>query len=263
MRRAGAPHEAFWKDCLRLANRAYLRQQVIFPASNVHSDETIVWHSPADLRLAHEMLSGETSFKSTDDVAYEHQLNFARAYLNKAEPPEIAFSIDDIIDGERNKWIPKFHINVRSDFSLFAPGIRADRASAEASLKSLAEMWAKYKPTFDEVLKHELASYGSATKQALAYAIAEADKVVMSNDPASLLNLRTGQIDRFTGLQFMFKRHGVPANQAHLEVLKFFDWPGHQHQPIHKSCAYLFAALAWRISSGQRSTIQGQYLKRL
>lgn len=58
-RRPGAPSEQFWQDCYALANRAYLRQQVIFPVSNLHSDETIVFHSPEELRLAHEMFSGE------------------------------------------------------------------------------------------------------------------------------------------------------------------------------------------------------------
>src|SRR5258708_21328928 len=67
-RRIGAPHETFWKECLRLANVAYLRQQVIFPGSNLHSDETIVWHSASDLKLAHAMLSGETSFEDTNEV---------------------------------------------------------------------------------------------------------------------------------------------------------------------------------------------------
>ena len=41
-RKPGAPHDQFWRDCYALANRAYLRQQVIFPASNLHSDETMV-----------------------------------------------------------------------------------------------------------------------------------------------------------------------------------------------------------------------------
>jgi transcription elongation factor Elf1 len=54
-RKPGAPHEQFWQDCYSLGNLAYLTQQVIFPASNLHSDETIVWHSPEELRLAHEM----------------------------------------------------------------------------------------------------------------------------------------------------------------------------------------------------------------
>jgi hypothetical protein len=259
-RRPGAPHEQFWKECQHLANRAYLYQQVIFPASNVHSDETIVWHSPADLRLAHEMLSGETAFASTNDIASDHEQLFARAYLMKQEPPEIGFHVDDIIEGERNKWIPKFHIDVRADFSMFAPGIRADRASAEESLNRLAERWAKDKPTFDEVLRHELASYGPATKAAIMHAIAEFDKVVKSSDPASILDLRTGQIDRLRSLQFLFEKHGVPASRAASEVFKFFDWPGNVQQPIHRTSAYLFAALAWRISSGQRSAIKASIL---
>jgi hypothetical protein len=259
-RRIGAPHETFWKECLRLANVAYLRQQVIFPASNLHSDETIVWHSASDLKLAHAMLSGETSFEDTNDVAGKQEQLFAKAYLLKFGPPEISFDVDDVLDGERNVWLPKFHIDVKADYSMFAAGIRTDRASAEASLKSLADTWAGKKPTFDAVLKHELASYGSASKQALTHAIIQAQRAITSDDPTSILDLRTALIDRYKGLQFLFEKHGVRSGDSDAEVLRFWDWPGNEQQPIHRISAYLFAALAWRISSGQRSDMKASIL---
>jgi hypothetical protein len=61
-RRQGAPSENFWRDCCSLAYRAYLRQQVVFAASDLHSDETIAFYSAAELRTAHDMFSGEISF---------------------------------------------------------------------------------------------------------------------------------------------------------------------------------------------------------
>lgn len=230
------------------------------PASNLHSDETIVWHSASDLKLAHAMLSGETSFEDTNDVAARHEQSFAEAYISKSKPPEISFDVDDVLDGERNVWLPKFHIDVKADYSMFAAGIRTDRASAEASLKSLADTWASKKPTFDAVLKHELASYGSASRQALAHSIMQAEKAIRSDDPKSILDLRTAVMDRCRGLQLLFQKHGVPSSDSHVEVFRFWDWPGNEEQPIHRISAYLFAALAWRISSGQRSDMKASIL---
>ena len=259
-RRVGAPHEAFWRDVLTLADRAYLRQQVVFPASNIHSDETIVWHSPDDLKIAHAMLSGETSFRSTDDIAAEHELEFANAYLLQQAPPKLVFDVDDVLSGDRNVWLPKFHIDVKMNLSMFADGIRADKGLAEEKLGALADRWASEKPTFDSVLRYELSSYGSATKHAITHAFSQAQKAISSNDPMSILDLRTGWISRFNGLRFFFEQRGVPRGESGSAVTKFLDWPGNERQPTHRISAYLFAALAWRISSGQRPNVKASVL---
>ncbi len=259
-RRPGAPHEQFWKDCYEQVNRAYLRQQVIFPASNLHSDETIVWHSPSELRLAHEMFSGETSFDRTDAIAAEQEWKFAKAYIKGEPPPALNFDVDSILDGERNSWLPIFHINVNSNLSIFAPGIRSGRAIAEDSLKALADGWVKSKPTFDDVLQHELASYGPAIRQALAQQIAKNQAAMASDDPTSVLDLSFSLIDRCHQLTSLFQKNGVAEKNAFAEVLRFFDWPGNRIQPMNKIFAYLFAALGWRISSGQRPKMKASIL---
>jgi hypothetical protein len=259
-RKPGAPHEQFWRDCYTLANRAYLRQQVIFPASNLHSDETIVWHSPAELRLAHEMFSGETSFERTDAIATQQEWEFAKAYLEGEQPPSLGTDVDAIISRTRNDWLPIYHINVNSDYSMFAPGLRQDKAVTEASLKQLADDWVKTRPTFADLLKNELSSYGSAMREALRAQISQTQAAIASDDPASVLDIRFGLISRYKQLTALFERSGVPANDAFKEVLRFLDWPGNQQQPAHKIFAYLFAALGWRISSGQRPEMNASIL---
>jgi hypothetical protein len=259
-RKPGAPHDQFWRDCYAFANRAYLRQQVIFPASNLHSDETIVWHSPAELRLAHEMFSGETSFQSTDVIATQQEWMFAEAFLKGAPPPSLGTSVDEVISGTRNVWLPIYHISVNSDYSMFADGLRQDKAVAEASLRQLADVWVRKRPTFSELLKHELSSYGSAMREALSGQITKTQAAIASDDPASVLDMRFGLISRYRHLTALFERSGVPAKDAFKEVLRFLDWPGNQQQPAHKIFAYLFAALGWRISSGQRPEMKASIL---
>jgi hypothetical protein len=256
----GAPHDQFWRDCYALANRAYLRQQVIFPASNLHSDETIVWHSPAELRLAHEMFSGETSFQSTDVIATQQEWMFAEAFLKGAPPPSLGTSVDEVISGTRNVWLPIYHISVNSDYSMFADGLRQDKAVAKASLRQLADVWVRTRPTFNELLKHELSSYGSAMREALSAQITKTQAAITSDDPASVLDMRFGLISRYRHLTALFERSGVPEQDAFKEVLRFLDWSGNQQQPAHKIFAYLFAALGWRISSGQRPEMNASIL---
>ncbi|MDH2381447.1 hypothetical protein [Bradyrhizobium sp. CER78] len=246
-RRPGAPSEQFWLDCYSLANRAYLRQQVIFPTSNLHSDETIVWHSPSELRLAHEMFSGDISFEDTHSVAISQEWEFAEAYLKDLEVPSLTFDVDDILSGDRNVWLPIYHINVNSDLSIFAPGLRESKATAANSLKQLADAWAKKRSTFDQILKHELSSYGSAMRHALEHEVTRTAAALASNDPSSLLEISFGLQNRYRQLAGLFMERAVPGKTA----ATFLDWVGNEQQPAHRIFAYLIAALGWRVSSGQ------------
>jgi hypothetical protein len=259
-RRPGAPSEQFWRECYDLANRAYLRQQVIFPASNLHSDETIVWHSPEALRLAHEMFSGETSFLRTDEIAVSQEWQFAEAFIKGEGPPSLSFDVDDVLEGERNVWLPVFHISVQSDYSMFAPGLRIDRATAEASLKQLAAGWARSHPTFNQILQHELSSHGSAMRTALAEQVRKTNAAFASNDPAAVLDLRFGLMNRYSQLAAMFESHGIAKGDGFKKVSEFLDWPENRHQPAHKIFAYLIAALGWRVSSGQSPAMSASVL---
>jgi hypothetical protein len=90
--------------------------------------------------------------------------------------------------------------------------------------------------------------------------ISQTQAAIASEDPASVLDIRFGLISRYRQLTALFERSGVPANDAFKEVLRFLDWPGNQQQPAHKIFAYLFAALGWRISSGQRPEMNASIL---
>jgi hypothetical protein len=251
----------FWESCERLTNLAYLRQQVIFPASNLHSDETIVWHSAQDLRLAHEMLSGETAFERTDQIALQQELAFAEAFCRSSPAPQLSFDVDDIlVEGKRNDWLPKLHINVKADFSMFADAIRSSRQTAAANLQALATRWSQQGPTFDEILEHELTSFGSASIQAFMEATEKWKKAMALDDPIALINAQSTIFDRTRALLHLFESNGVPPDKATDALLSFWNWDGNRYLPTHHIMAYLFAALGWKFSSGQRRPIAGGVL---
>lgn len=255
-RRSGAPSERFWQEFYSLARCAYLRQQVIFPISNLHSDETIVFHSANELKSAHEMLSGETSFEDTTSIARHQEWEFAKAYLNGSGPPTFAFDVDGVLSGERNVWLPIFHIGVNANYSMFAPGLRKSKATAEDGLKQLADGWVKKRATFDQILRHELSSYGSAMRQALRHEVEQTMAAFASNDPASVLYMGFGLQNRYRELAVLFGRSAVPGK----DLPSFLDWKGNEEQPAHKIFAYLIAALGWRVSSGQSSKLEAGIL---
>lgn len=139
-------------------------------------------------------------------------------------------------------------------------GTAAGQGGGRASLKQLADSWVKSRPSFDDLLKHELGSYGSAMRQALSDQISRTQAAMSSDDPKSVLEMRFGLISRYQRLAILFERNGVHQQDAFKEVLRFLDWPKNQRQPAHKIFAYLFAALGWQISSSQRPEMNASIL---
>ncbi len=255
-RRPNATNEPFWQDFYSLANRAYLLQQVIFPASNIHSDETIVSPFASELGLAHEMMSGDTSFEYAHRISNEHELNYAKAYIDGATPPALSTDVDDILEGKRNIWLPDMHVTADMDYSMFASGIRSSRATAGSSLQALAESWVKNKPTFDDLLKNELESYGSAHRGACVEQATRAQRALEDNDGMAFWNAsQSPALEQYRALRSLFEESGVPKDQSDAAVLRFREWPANRELPTHKIFAYLMAAFGWKISSGQRRPI--------
>lgn len=249
----GANNEDFWREVEHEIDRAYLLQQVIFPASNIHSDETIVSPFSSELMLAHEMLSGDVSFSHVDEVNMLQVEEFAKSYLKAGEPPDIAFDIDDILDGERNGWLRDMHITVNADYSVFADRIRAHRDATASEFVPLLDKWAAEKPTFEAVLNSELKSFGTANRSALVFAVERASRAFETSDAMAFFEkLSHPVMEQFKRLRAFFEERGVPTSESAKTVSDFWDWPGNEQLPVHKISAYMFAALARKIASGQK-----------
>jgi hypothetical protein len=257
--RPTAPSRSFWIRLHEAVQRAYLLQQVVFPASNIHDDETLVATEMADgLSLAHDMLSGDTEFHRVEDIVMAQVWAFAEAYADGKPPPVLDFNVDDILNGDRNAWIPELHISANMSFRQFAPAIKAGRDSAAAEFEELAAHWAREKPSFATVLKRELNSMESANRRAVLASALRAQKAVENEDWLEMLEGADSAIMRqFQQLRAFFEKRGVAQEESTEEVLKFWRWPGNHHQPEHRISSYLFAGLARRIVNNQRAPDRG------
>lgn len=170
-RRPQSGGQAFWEEVTALIDRAYLLQQVIFPGSNIHRDETIVSPWASELALAHEMLSGDVSFTNYQDVELMQVFEYAEAYLRDRAVPSLSFDVDEVLRGCRSDWLPDMHITASMDYAAFADGIRRERDETDASCMALWQRWIARKPMFDEVFAHEYNDFGNAKRGALRHAV--------------------------------------------------------------------------------------------
>jgi hypothetical protein len=251
--RATSNDRAYFERLSNAVDRALLSQQAIFPPSNIHNNETNVTAFADELRLQHEMLSGDVSFRRAAKVTSLQVMAFAEAFLAGNPPPTLDFSVDTVLKGYRNRWLPDLHITANMSYAQFAPGLRQGRDTGAAEMAALAARWAAEKPSFQEVLNSELGSYAKANIGELRAAGEREARGWAVNDGMEVFEARGNAVYReFLRLCELFKERGVPHDQTFAEVFRFWTWEGLHFLPVHRISSFLFAALARKMASGQK-----------
>lgn len=247
-------HEAFAKEVYALLRRCVLLQQVFLPHSDIHHDETTVFHSPIDLRGLYEFFGGDVSVMDSRDVELMQNIQFAKAYFD-GNALEMSFDIDEIVDSRRNEWLPDMHVGVRADYSQFADHIRTVRGEVHDALKQLAETWVKNKVSFAGVLESEFAAIGPAKREAFAKWFEEVSNPDPS-DPLALIESSGRPIYReYRELSRLLQDRGVNEDKQAAEIMKFWHWERQREIPHQKISSYLFAAVAKRVVMGEKKIV--------
>lgn len=244
-------HEAFAKELHKRLSRLVILQQIILPHSDIHRDETTVFHSPIELREAYEFIGGGVSLSGTSAVEIQQAQEAAYAYIN-GTPLSLNLSVDGILKNERNEWLSDMHISVRSDYSQFANQIRKIRDETHDEMEKLAARWIAEKPTFDDSLKVEL----DAILAGKVNALAETERKKSSTNADILINAANSPIQReFRSLLNIIRKAGVPPQEVYQKVYEVWASEVFKQLPYHRISAYLFAATARRVVRGQKTII--------
>ncbi len=247
-------HETFAKEVYSLLRRCVLLQQVFLPHSDIHHDETTVFHSPIDLRGLYEFFGGDVSLMDSRDVELLQDVQFAKAFFDSAEPA-VSLDIDEIADSRRNEWLPDMHVGVRADYSQFADHIRTVRGEVHDALKQLAGTWLEKKATFGDVLESEFSAIGPTKKQAFAKWFAEVTNPDPS-DPLALFESSGRPIYlEYRELCRLLEDRGVDKDKQAFEIMKFWHWERQREIPHQRISSYLFAAVARRVVMGEKKIV--------
>jgi hypothetical protein len=249
-------HEEFVRELFRLIRRVVLLQQVVLPHSDVHHDETIVFHSANKLQMAYERFGGDARLADTRDVDLMQMREYVQAYIEQREPV-LSFDVDEVLETKRNRWLPDMHIHVNANYEMFADSTRKDRDRSHEGMQRLVEKWAAEQPTFEQLLDRELRSFFTRP-QALLVAIENVQRAATSDDPMAFFEASHHHlIDEFRMLSAAFVRAGVVEADVGREVLRFWNWDRNLEQPHHRISSYMFAAIGRRVASGQRRVNRG------
>ena len=249
-------HEEFSRELHRVVRRTVLLQQVILPHSDVHHDETIVFHSASELRLAYERMGGDARLKDTRSVERMQMWEYVQAYIEQREPA-LSFDVDEVLETDRNRWLPDMHISVKANYQMFADSIREHRARTHEGMQRVVERWATERPTFEHLLEQELRSF-FIRPQALLEAIQNIKRAAASDDPMALFEADGHPIiTEHRMLSDAFAKAGVAKADVAREVLRFWNWDRNLEQPHHRISAYIFTAIGRRVVNGQRHVNRG------
>lgn len=252
IRRPDQPHHAFWSELHGVMRRTLLLQQAIFPASGVHSAETLVSRHHGELRAAMNRLGGDATLEDTRTIEW-HQVWTCFAAYREARYPVFDFSVKNVLRCGQNAWLPDMRIVVNADYSVFAEAFRSDVERTADEMADLVHHWRSTRPSFDEVLRNELAAHGTGRLGALAEAFKQYERGLQSSDFMSMFGGASQPVMReFVELRQAFERDGLSSDEAVREVVRFWAWSGNQKQPFHRISAYLFAGLSRKVVAGQR-----------
>lgn len=253
--RAPLGHQDFYEELIPLLRRVVLLQQAIFPHSDLHSNETIVYRDAGGLRDAYEDIGGDVSLRDSREIEMDQVFAFARAFRDGGEPPLI-FTSDQVLQRPRNDWLPDIRISVNVDYSQFAEGIRCERDKGFVALKDLVTAWAEEKPTFRELLRREL-QFGKHRRTALAGVMQRVTNTGPAGGGIEILDALLEPVWREFFMLRDFLREGRTDEEAMLRVETFWDWPRLNEMPFNRIFAYLFAAFGRRVAMGQRKFTRG------
>jgi len=249
---AAHPLYGFWSELHATMRQCLLLQQAVFPSSDIHSGETLVSREHQSIREAYERLGGDISFLDTRQVE-EIQVGECFTAYRSNRLPQFDTSVDRVLKGRRNVWLPNIRVVVNTDYSVFSGAFRKDVDETAQSMASLVQRWREQKPDFNSVLHAELATYPSIRLSALQLVHDRFDHAQQPRDPTDMLFLGGNQyIREFTSLCRAYEADGLSPDEADLEVVRFWRWRENLTQPYHRTSAYLFAALSRKIVAGQR-----------
>lgn len=244
-------HEGFVEEVYTRLKRLVLSHQIIMPSSDIHLDESIVYKDSGGLRLAIELLGGDARFQSTDYISLLQTGCAAKAYLEGMKPV-FNFDVDEIIDGDRNSWLPRLHITVKSDYSSFADEVRENRSQSHGAIRGIFEQWAQDKISFEMALESELGASLTAKCSALRKYFQDFERAISNEDFP--LPVGNSIFSEYRYLRKLVVQLGHAEDEAEQLVLGFWSSEQQRLVPSHRLSAYLFAALARRASNGMKAS---------
>jgi hypothetical protein len=250
-------HENDCQEVYRRLRQLVLLQKAVLPHSDIHHDETTVFHSARELRQAYEFFGGDIGFIDTRNVELSQIISYARAFIDGGQPL-LSFDVDKVLLTDKNVWLSDMHISVNADYSIFADSIRNSRDNIHQEVVALMQKWAQQAVTFEQVLENELVSFGTTKRKTLYGAIGRQMAAETIEEPMAYLNSISHPIfTEFNMLCDLFASAGVPREELARKVNEFWLWDGNRTQPHLQIFSHLFAALARKVASGQRSVTRG------
>lgn len=249
---AGNP---FWNKLDKSLTQTRRAQLAIFPHSNAHRNESLIYAEYESLKKSYESYSLGVSFKSPEAIRH---LQMACAVVAWAFSKEADHDFDptQIIHGDVHGWSPRIYVTVEGRYPAdIIAGIRAGRNESHTALQECFEVWtsAAHK-TFFQRQQEEARAYGPGIIKRHLESLQVRLEIARKARPVDLEAFFPTMFEQTVGvLNFTLQKAGITDPKPPAKAVQFLMSEAFTRLPFLIIESSMYANFAMKVAAGQKT----------
>lgn len=248
--------DPFWLTLFEKLDTLSKLQLIICPDSIYQTNESLLSPYFEPLKRLYELLSHGVSFYDRGTIerfqVYENMKNWV------AGQPDDPIDIDvhNVVHGSINAWQDTLLISIRGGYEEgWIEKLREDREQLNSGLLEIFKRWqSETDKDFDYWFHQESEGYGKAVLQVyFNYLKTYIDVATGKTEPTANFVFPLNSVVLIHESHRVLREAGVPDEELWSKTVEYFSSPSLRHVPTIKISSMLYASLARKAASGQKS----------
>lgn len=248
--------DLFWLTLFEKLDRLSKLQLIICPDSIYHTNESLLSPYFEPLKRLYELLSHGISFYDRGTIerfqVHENMKNWVGGRPN--EP--ITIDVQDVVHGDINAWQDRLLISIKREYEEgWLDKLREDRTQLNLDLIKIFKRWqSDSDKDFDYWFHEECKGYGKAVLQVyFNYLKTYIEFATGKTEPTANFIFPPDSVVLIHEFHRVLREAGVPDEELWSKTIEYFNSPSLKHVPSIRISSMLFASLARKAASGQKS----------
>ena len=229
-----------WRTLFKKLEQLSRKQLLVCPKSDYHTIESLPTTYYPKLKILTEYLSWHVSFHRSNSIKMRQIERHAQLWIQGKGDEEPKIGHHDALKGRINYWNPRDNLRIYIiPHPLEIEEIQRKRAKNEAEVAFLYNAWRSESKNKDQWFKETVKAFGYYTL----------------HRPWPLF-----EVDFKKSVENMFLKEGVSQDHINEKIIEYFNSPQLENLPFLKISALLLAAMARRVSGGQKKKSQSMFV---
>jgi len=248
--------DSFWLTLFEKLDTLSKLQLIICPDSIYQTNESLLSPYFEPLKRLYQLLSHGVSFYDRGTIerfqVYENMKNWI---ANRPDDP-IDIDVHNIVHGDINAWQDKLLISIKRKYEDgWIDSLREEREQINSGLLAIFKRWqSETDKDFEYWFNQECEGYGKAVLQVyFNYLKTYIDITTGKTEPTANFLFPPDSVVLIHEFHGLLREAGVPDEELWSKTVQYFNSPSLKHVPTIKISSMLYASLARKAASGQKS----------